>query len=53
MDLSAIDKYKINSLTRFDFMKLFYESIITVCDELNIISIDVKNVCFWWWIIKF
>ena len=42
MDLSAIDKYKKNSLTRFDFMKLFYESIITACDESNIISIDVK-----------
>lgn len=42
MDLSAIDKYKKNSLTRFDFMKSFYESLITACDESKIISIDVK-----------
>lgn len=42
MDLSAIDKYKKNSLTRFDFMKLFYESIIKSCSESNIITIDTK-----------
>lgn len=42
MDLSAIDKYKKNSLTRFDFMKLFYESIIKSCSESNILTIDTK-----------
>jgi GTPase SAR1 family protein len=42
MDLSTIDKYKKNSLTRFDFMKLFYESIIKSCSESNIITIDTK-----------
>ena len=42
MDLSAIDKYKKNSLTRFDFMKLFYEPIIKSCSESNIITIDTK-----------
>lgn len=42
MDLSAIDKYKKNSLTRFDFIKLFYESIIKSCSESNIITIDTK-----------
>lgn len=42
MELSAIDKYKKNSLTRFDFMKLFYESIIKSCSESNIITIDTK-----------
>lgn len=42
MDLSAIDKHKKNSLTRFDFMKLFYESIIKSCSESNIITIDTK-----------
>ena len=42
MDLSAIDKYKKNSLTLFDFMKLFYESIIKSCSESNIITIDTK-----------
>lgn len=42
MDLSAIDKYKKNSLIRFDFMKLFYESIIKSCSESNIITIDTK-----------
>ena len=42
MDLSAIDKYKKNSLTRFDFMKLFYESILKACSESNIETIDIK-----------
>jgi len=42
MDLSAIDKYKKKSLTRFDFMKLFYESIINACNESNIITIDIQ-----------
>ena len=42
MDLSAMDKYKKNSLTRFDFMKLFYESILKACSESNIETIDIK-----------
>lgn len=42
MDLSAMDKFRKDSLTRFDFMKLFYESIIKACDESNIKTIDKK-----------
>lgn len=42
MDLSAMDKFRKDSLTRFDFMKLFYESIIKACDESNIKTIDNK-----------
>lgn len=40
MDLSSMDKFKDEKLTRFSFMKLFYESIIKACRESNIISID-------------
>lgn len=42
MDLSAMDKFKKEKLTRFSFMKLFYESIIKACRESHIISIDKK-----------
>ena len=42
MELSAMDKYKKDSLTRFDFMKLFYESIIKACNDSNITTIDTK-----------
>lgn len=42
MDLSAMDKFRKDSLTRFDFMKLFYESIMKACDESNIKTIDKK-----------
>ena len=42
MDLSAMNKFRKDSLTRFDFMKLFYESIIKTCDESNIKTIDKK-----------
>ena len=33
MDLSAMDKYKKDKLTRFCFMKLFYESFIRTCND--------------------
>lgn len=33
MDLSAMDKFKTEKLTRFSFMKLFYESIIKACRQ--------------------
>ena len=42
MDLSAMDKFKKDKLDRFCFMRLFYESIINACEELNIITIDAK-----------
>lgn len=37
-----MDKFRKDSLTRFDFMKLFYESIMKACDESNIKTIDKK-----------
>ena len=40
MDLSAMDKFKTEKLTRFSFMKLFYESIIKACRQSNIKTID-------------
>jgi hypothetical protein len=40
MDLSAMDKFKTEKLTRFIFMKLFYESIIKACRQSNIKTID-------------
>lgn len=43
MDLSAMDKFKQeDKLTRFSFMKLFYESIIKSCRQSNIIALDVQ-----------
>ncbi|OEC99203.1 MULTISPECIES: ATP-binding protein [Methanobrevibacter] len=42
MDLSAMDKFKKNELTRFSFMKLFYESIIKALRHSNIITIDTQ-----------
>lgn len=42
MELSEMDKYKKDSLTRFAFMKLFYESIIKACNESNIMTVDTK-----------
>lgn len=42
MDLSGMDKYKKDSLDRFCFMKLFYESIMKACKESNISVIDTK-----------
>jgi len=42
MDLSAMDKFKKQSLTRATFMKLYYESIITACNESNIHTINTK-----------
>lgn len=44
MDLSAVDKFKKNSFTRLNFMKLFYESIMDACDESNIKTIDTKII---------
>ena len=44
MDLSAMDKFKTEKLTRFSFMKLFYESIIKACRQSNIKTID-KQTC--------
>ncbi len=37
-----MDKFKKEKLTRFSFMKLFYESIIKACKESNIITIDTE-----------
>lgn len=42
MDLSAMDKFKKQSLTRFTFMKLYYESIIKACNESKIHTINTK-----------
>lgn len=42
MDLSGMDKYKKDSLDRFCFMRLFYESIIKACSESDILTIDTK-----------
>ena len=43
MGLSAMDKFKQeDKLTRFSFMKLFYESIIKSCRQSNIIALDVQ-----------
>ena len=46
MDLSGMNKFKKNKLTRFCFMKLFYESFIKACSESNIITIDRKILKF-------
>jgi len=42
MDLSAVDKFKKESFTRLNFMKLFYESIIKACNESNIQTINTN-----------
>ena len=42
VDLSSVDKYRKESLTRFDFIKLFYESIMKACKESEIITFDTK-----------
>ncbi len=42
MDLSMMDKFKKDKLTRLSFMKLFYESILNACDKSEITTIDVK-----------
>ena len=43
MDLAGMDKFKEDDkLTRFCFMRLFYECIINACRELNIITIDAQ-----------
>jgi len=42
MDLSAVDKFKKESFTRLNFMKLFYESIIKACNESNIKTINTN-----------
>ncbi len=46
MDLSAMDKYKKDKLTRFTFMKIFYESLIRACNESDIITIDKRILKF-------
>lgn len=46
MDLSAMDKYKKDKLTRFCFMKLFYESFIRACNESDIITVDKRIMKF-------
>ena len=43
MDLAGMDKFKKDDkLTRFCFMRLFYECIINACRESNIITIDAQ-----------
>lgn len=43
MDLAGMDKFKKDDkLTRFCFMRLFYERIIKACRESNIITIDTQ-----------
>ena len=43
MDLAGMDKFKENDkLTRFCFMRLFYECIIKACRESNITTIDTQ-----------
>ena len=43
MDLAGMDKFKEDDkLTRFCFMRLFYECIIKACRESNIITIDAQ-----------
>ena len=42
MELSGMNKYKKDSLDRFCFMKLFYESIIKAYKESNILSINTQ-----------
>ena len=43
MDLAGMDKFKEDDkLTRFSFMRLFYECIIKACRESHIITIDAQ-----------
>ena len=43
MDLAGMDKFKEDDkLTRFSFMRLFYECIIKACRESRIITIDAQ-----------
>lgn len=43
MDLAGMDKFKEDDkLTRFCFMRLFYESIIKACRESSILTIDTQ-----------
>ena len=43
MDLAGMDKFKKDDkLTRFCFMKLFYESLIKACRQSNITTIDIQ-----------
>ena len=43
MDLAGMDKFKKDDkLTRFSFMRLFYESLIKACRQSNILTIDAQ-----------
>ena len=42
MDLSALDKFRKKHVTRLDFIKLFYESIMKACEESEITTIKRK-----------